>query len=67
MGISVAKRRTQLAEQIVESAISGVGQVANEVRMARMEAAVAAAEAEIAKEKIQSQTALFSAQVEAKC
>ena len=66
LGVFVAKRHAQLVGQIVESAISGVGKVADKVHMARMEAAaVAAAKVESAKETIQSQAALFSVQVEA--
>ena len=45
--------------------MSGIGKVADEVRMAWMEVAVAAAEAESAKGILQSQSASFSTQVEA--
>ena len=65
LGVSVARRRAQLAERVAESAISGVGQVADEVRKARIEAAAAAAEAVSAKGTIRSQAASFSAQAEA--
>ena len=65
IGVSVAKRRAQMAERVTESAISGVGQVADEVRKARMEAAAAAAEAESAKGTIRSQAASLSAHAEA--
>ena len=61
LGMSIAKRRAQLARQIVESAISNVGRVADEVRMARMETAAMVAEAESAKGAIQSQSASFFA------
>ena len=65
IGISVAKRRAQLVECIAESAMSGVGQVADEVHKARMEAAVAVAEAESAKGTVLLQAASFSVQAEA--
>ena len=55
----------QLAAHIAERAISRVGQVADGVRIARMEAVVAAAEAQSAKETLRTQTASFSAQAEA--
>ena len=45
--------------------MSSVGQVADEVRKARMEAAAAAAEVESAKGAVLSQGASFSAQAEA--
>ena len=45
--------------------MSGVGQVVDEVRKVRMEAAVAAAKAESAKGTVLSQAASFSAQAEA--
>ena len=45
--------------------MSGVGQVADEVRKARMEAAAVAAEAESAKGTVLSQAASFSVQAEA--
>ena len=54
-----------MAERVAESAISGVGQVADEVRKARMEAAAATAEAESAKGTIHSQAASLSAHAEA--
>ena len=54
-----------MAERVAESAISGVGQVADEVRKARMEAVTAAAEAESAKGTIRSQAASLSAHAEA--
>ena len=59
------RRRAQLEERIAESAISGVGQVTDEVRKARIEAEAAAAKAESAKGMIRSQAASFSAQAEA--
>ena len=65
LGVSVARRRAQLTERIAESAISGVGQVTDEVRKARIEAAAVAAEAESAKGTIRLQAASFSAQAEA--
>ena len=65
LGVSVAKRRAQLAERVAESAISGVGQVADEVQKARIEAAAAAAKAESAKGTIRLQAASLSAHVEA--
>ena len=58
------QRRARLAEEKAESAMSGVGRVADEVREARMMAAAANAEAESAKETLRTQTASFS--VEAK-
>ena len=65
LGVLVAKRRTQQAEQIVESAISGVGKVTDEVHMARMEVVVATTKMEHAKGEIQTQVASFSMQVDA--
>ena len=35
LGLSVAQRRAQLTEQVAESAMSGVGRVADETRRAR--------------------------------
>ena len=49
----------------MQSAISRVGQVADEVRKACMEAVAAAAEAQSAKGAIQLQAASFSVQAEA--
>ena len=54
----------QLAEQVAESAMSGVGRVADEVHTTRMEAAAAIAQAKSAKETMRTQAALFSAQAE---
>ena len=45
--------------------MSGVGRVVDEVRMARMEAGAANAQAESAKEMLHAQIASFFAQVEA--
>ena len=59
------KRRVQLAECVAESAMSGVGQIADEVRQVQMEAAAAAAEAESAKGTVLSQVASFIMQAEA--
>ena len=64
-GMSVAQRRAQLAGQVTESAMSGVGRVADEVRTARLEAAAATAEAQSTKETLHTQTASFSAQAQA--
>ena len=65
LGVSVAKRRAQLAERLMESAISRVGQVADEVQKECIETAAVAAEAESGKGTIRSQVALLSAHVEA--
>ena len=50
---------------MAESAMSGIGKVADEVRVVRMEAVAAAAEAKSVKELLQTQTAPFSMQAEA--
>ena len=50
---------------MAESAMSSISKVADEVHMARIEAATVAAEAESAKGILQSQSASFSVQVEA--
>ena len=63
--MSVAQRRVHCAKQKAESAMSGVGRVADEVCAARMMAATATAEAESTKETLHTQTASFIAQVEA--
>ena len=65
LGISVAKRRVQLAERVAESAVSGMEQIADEVRQVRMAAAAAAANAESAKEEFLLQAVSFSVQAEA--
>ena len=66
LGVSVARRRAQLAERVAESAISGVGQVADEVRKARkLRRRRWLPKQESAKGTIRSQAASFSSQVEA--
>ena len=65
LGVLVVQQCVQLAEQVAESAMSGVGRVADEVRSARMEARVATTQAKSAKETMRTQTASFFVQVEA--
>ena len=65
LGVSVVKRRAQLAERVTESAISRVGQVEDEVQKACIEAAAVAAEAESIKGTIRLQAASFFAHAEA--
>ena len=65
LAVFFVKRRAQLAECVAESVISGVGQVADEVQKARIEAAVAVAEVESTKGTICLQAASLSTQVEA--
>ena len=60
----VAQRRVQLAERTTESAMSGVGQVADAVRIARAEAATAAANAQSAIGTVQTLTMSLSAHTE---
>ena len=65
LGVSVARRRAEYAERTAVSAISGVGQVADEVRMARAEATSAAADAQSAIGTVRQLAASLSAQTEA--
>ena len=63
--MSVATRRAQLAERTVVTAISSVGQVVEEVRVARMEVVVVAADAQSAVGMVRKVAAPFSAETEA--
>ena len=54
LGISMAKRRAELAGRITESAVSSIGKVADEVRVARIEAVEAVAKAKSVQGTIQS-------------
>ena len=64
IGVSVAQRRAQMAEQIAESAFSGVGQVAEETRRAREVAEAAIAEARSVHGAVESQVAALSARAD---
>ena len=61
IGISVAQRRAQMAEQIAESAFSGVGQVADETHRARKVAEAAIAEARSVHGVVESRVVALSA------
>ena len=63
-GASVVQRRAQLTERVAESAISGVGQVADAVRVARAEAATAAANAQSAIGTVQTLATSLSVHTE---
>ena len=65
LGALVAKRRSKYAERTVVSAMSGVGQVTNAVRVARAEAATAVADAQSAMGMVQTLTMSLSAHTEA--
>ena len=60
----MAKRHAELAGRIVESAVSGIRKVADEVRVARIKVAEVVAKAGSVQGTIQSQVASFSAQAE---
>ena len=61
IGVSDAQRRAQMAEQIAESAFSGVGQVADETHHAREVAEAAIAEARSVHSMVESRVAALSA------
>ena len=65
LGISVAQRRAQLTEQVAESAMSGVGRVADETRRAREVAEAAIAEAKSVHGEVQSKVASLTARADA--
>ena len=65
IGIFVAQRHAQMAEQIAESAISGVGQVADAIRQAREVAEAAIAEARSMHGEVESKVATLVAQADA--
>ena len=64
IGVSVAQRRTQMAEQIAESAFSGMGKVADETRRAREIAESAIAEARSVHGVVESRVAALSARAD---
>ena len=64
IGVSDAQRRAQMAEQIAESAFSGVGQVADETRRAREVAEAAIAEARSVHGAVESRVAALSARAD---
>ena len=64
IGVSVVQRRAQMAEQIAESAFSGVGQVADETRRARKVAEAAIAEARSVHGTVESRVAALSARAD---
>ena len=63
-GVSVGQRRVQLAEGTAESVMSGVGQVADAVRVARAEAATAAPNAQRVMGTVQTLAKSLSAHTE---
>ena len=65
LGLSVAQRRAQLAEQVAESAMSGVRCVADETRCAREVAEAAIAEARSVHGEVQSKVASLMARADA--
>ena len=65
LGVSVAQRCAQLAERTAESALFGIGQVSDVVRIARAEAAMAATNAQSAMGTVQTLTTSFSAHTKA--
>ena len=66
IGVSVAQRRAQMAEQIAETAISGVGRVEEEMQHACSVAEAAIAEAATVSSRMESNVAHVAAQTEAK-
>ena len=64
IGVSVAQRRVQMAEQIAESAFSGVGQVADETRCAHEVAEAAIAEARSVHGTVENRVAELSARAD---
>ena len=64
LGVSVVQRSAQLAERTAESAISGVGQIADAVRIARAEAAMAAANVQSAIGTVQTLATSLSAHMD---
>ena len=64
MDVSVARRRVQLATQTAESAMSGVGRVAEETQHARSVAEAAIAEVAAASSRMEQKVASIAAQVE---
>ena len=65
IGVSVAQRHTQMAERVAESAMSGVGQVADQTRRAREVAEAAIAEARSVHGAVKSRVAAISAHADA--
>ena len=65
LGILVAQRHVQLAEQVAESAMSGVGCMADETRRAREVAKAAIAEAKSVHGEVQSKVAVLAARADA--
>ena len=63
-GVSVAQHHAQMAEQIAESAFSGVGQVADEIRRVRKVAETAIAEARSVHGAVESRVAALSARAD---
>ena len=64
IGVSVAQRCTQMAEQIAESVFSSVGQVADETRRTRKVAKAAIAEARSVHSEVKSQVAALLARAD---
>ena len=64
IGVSVVQRCTQMAEQIAESAFSGVGQVADETHHVRKVAEAAIAEARSVHGVVESRVAALSARAD---
>ena len=64
LGISVVQKRTQLAEHTVESAIFGVGRVAEETRSARDIAETVIAKVKSVHGEVESRVTLLPAQAE---
>ena len=65
VGLSVAQRRVQLAEQTVATAISGVGRVAEESRRVRKLVGAATAKARSVRGEVESRVAQMAAAAEA--
>ena len=65
LGLSVAQRHAQLAGQVAESAMSGVGCVADETRRAREVAEATIAKARSVHREVQSKVALLTAHANA--
>ena len=64
LGVLVAQHRAQLAERTAESALSGIGQVIDAVRVARAEVATAAANTQSAIGMVHTLATSFSAEAE---
>ena len=65
LGVLVAQHQAQLAKHVAESAMSGVGQIADETRRVRGVAEAAIAEARSVHAEVESRVASLAAQADA--